>query len=60
MRSIKIKDSHGDKIVEAMLFSGVDDEGVDDDIRARLKLVLQELPDKGRFVLLEHIVEGKR
>ena len=60
MRSIKIKDSHGDKIVEAMLFSGVDDEGVDGDIRARLKLVLQELPDKGRFVLLEHIVEGKK
>lgn len=60
LRSIKIKDSHGDKIVEAMLFSGVDDEGVDDDIRARLKQVLQELPDKGRFVLLEHIVEGKK
>ena len=56
LRSIKIKDSHGDKIVEAMLFSGVDDEGVDDDIRARLKQVLQELPDKVIFELIEDIL----
>lgn len=60
LRSIKIKDSHGDKIVEAMLFSGIDDEGVDSDIRTRLYEILQELPEKGRFVLLEHIVEGKK
>lgn len=60
LRKLKIKDSHGDKIIEAMLFSGIPDTEVDEDIQHRLHEVLEQLPEKGYQILLQHVVEGKK
>lgn len=60
LRGMQIKDRHGDKIIEAMLFSDMPEAEVDEDVRGRLREVLEELPEKGRCVLLQHVVEGKK
>lgn len=60
LRSLKIKDSHADKILEAMLCSGIEDNDIDEDLRLRLNELLESLPEKGRTALLKHIVDGKK
>ena len=60
LRKLRIQDDHQDKIIEAMVFSGMQDTGVDEDMKQRLHSVLAQLPPKGRQILLEHIVERKK
>ena len=60
LRNLDIQYKHQDKIIEAMLFSSVEDPEIDEDIHARLKYILELLPEKQREVLLLHIVEKKK
>lgn len=60
LRDLNIQYKHQDKIIEAMLFSSVEDPEIDEDIHARLKYILELLPEKQREVLLLHIVEKKK
>ena len=47
-------------IIEAMLFSGIEDPEIDEDIHERLKTILDTLPEKQKEVVLLHIVEKKK
>lgn len=60
LRKLRIQDDHQDKIIEAIVFSGIQDPEVDEDMKQRLYSVLAKLPPKGRQILLEHIVEQKK
>ena len=60
LRSLNIQYKHQDKIIEAMLFSSVEDPEIDEDIHERLKYILESLPEKQREVLLLHVVEKKK
>lgn len=60
LRDLNIQYKHQDKIIEAMLFSNIEDPEIDEDLHKRLNLVLESLPDKQREVLLLHIVEKKK
>ena len=60
LRNLKIRDSHRDKIVEAMLFSNLEDPETDPELQKRLREVLKTLPEKGHHILLEHIVRRKK
>ena len=60
LRDLDIQYKHQDKIIEAMLFSSIEDPEIDEDIHARLKYILDLLPEKQREVLLLHIVEKKK
>ena len=60
LRSLNIQYKHQDKIIEAMLFSSVEDPEIDEDIHERLKYILESLPEKQREVLLLHVVERKK
>lgn len=60
IRHLKIRDSHQDKIIEAMLFADVDDPEIDDGLKQRLQEVLAMLPDKGYLILTEHILKRKK
>ena len=46
--------------LEAMLFSGIEDPEIDEDIHERLKTILDTLPEKQKEVVLLHIVEKKK
>lgn len=60
LRDLEIQGKHQDKIIEAMLFSGIEDPEIDEDIHERLKTILDTLPEKQKEVVLLHIVEKKR
>lgn len=60
LRNLDIQYKHQDKIIEAMLFSNIEDPEVDEDIHERLNYILDLLPDKQREVVLLHIVEKKK
>lgn len=60
LRNLNIHVKHQDKIIEAMLFSNIEDPEIDEDIHERLKQILNLLPEKQREVLLLHIVEKKK
>lgn len=60
LRNINIQYKHQDKIIEAMLFSNIQDPEIDEDLHERLNRVLASLPEKQREVLLLHIVEKKK
>lgn len=60
LRSLDIQYKHQDKIIEAMLFSNIEDPEIDEDIHDRLKHILDLLPEKQREVLLLHVVEKKK
>lgn len=60
LRALDIQSKHQDKIIEAMLFSSIEDPEVDEDIIERLNSVLDSLPEKQRQVLLMHVVEKKK
>lgn len=60
LRDLDIQCKHQDKIIEAMLFSCIEDPEIDEDIHERLKAVLDTLPEKQREVVLLHIVEKKK
>ncbi len=60
LRSLKIKDNHQDKIVEALLFANIEDAELDEGVKKRLESVLELLPDKGYQALIAHIVEHKK
>ena len=60
LRDLRIHDAHRDKIVEAMLFSNLEDPETDPGLQQRLREVLATLPEKGREILLEHFVQHKR
>ena len=60
LHSLKIHDEHRDKIVEALIFSGMSDGSPDDDVSLRLRRALAELPERGRAILLEHVLHGKK
>ena len=56
LRDLEIQGKHQDKIIEAMLFSGIEDPEIDEDIHERLKTILDTLPEKQKEVVLLHIV----
>ena len=56
---MKIRDSHKDKIIEALLFSNIREEEPDRDLLVRLNEILTHLSDKQREILLKHVVESK-
>ena len=60
LRSLNIQYKHQDKIIEAMLFSSIEDPEIDEDIHERLEYILNSLPEKQREVLLLHVVEKKK
>lgn len=60
LRALKIRDEHKDKIIEAMIFSGMQDNNTDDELQSRLHKVLASLPEKGYQVLIAHILEHKK
>ena len=60
LRDLNIQYRHQDKIIEAMLFSSIEDPEIDEDIQARLKYILDLLPEKQREVLLLHTVGKKK
>lgn len=60
LRDLDIHIKHQDKIIEAMLFSGIEDSEIDKDIHQRLKAILETLPEKQKEVVLLHIVEKKK
>ena len=60
LNSLRIHDEHRDKIIEALLFSDLHDSEPDEDIRRRLHEVLDELPERGRAILLAHVLEKKK
>lgn len=60
LRHLKIRDSHQDKLIEAMLFSHIEDPEVDEKIKKRLQEVLQTLPEKACRILNEHILQRKK
>lgn len=60
LNSLKIHDEHQDKIIEALLYSDLSDPELDEDIRTRLHQVLAELPERGRIILLEHVLRKKK
>ncbi len=60
LRDLEIQCKHQDKIIEAMLFSGIAEPETDDDIYGRLKAILDTLPEKQKEVVLLHIVEKKK
>ncbi len=60
LRSLNIQYKHQDKIIEAMLFSSIEDPDIDEDIHERLEYILNTLPEKQREVLLLHVVEKKK
>lgn len=60
LRSLDIQYKHQDKIIEAMLFSSIEDPEIDEDIHDRLKHILDLLPEKQREVLFLHVVEKKK
>ena len=48
LRSLNIQYKHQDKIIEAMLFSSIEDPEIDEDIHERLEYILNSLPEKQR------------
>lgn len=60
LRDLEIQCKHQDKIIEAILFSSIEDPEIDEDIHERLNYILGLLPDKQREVVLLHIVEKKK
>lgn len=59
LRLLHIHDSHRDKIIEALLFSSVDDQSIDPEIEQRLNHVLSIISDKQMEVLRRHVLEGE-
>lgn len=59
-RYLRIRDSHQDKIVEALFFSHIEDPEINPDIKKRLEEILNTLSDKQRKVMIDHIVERKK
>lgn len=61
LRHLDVIDSNHDKMVEATLFSRLQDYcEVNPDIKRRLDKALEKLPPQGRRILMEHIVNGKK
>lgn len=60
LRSLEIQCKHQDKIIEAILFSSIEEPEIDEDIHKRLNYILDLLPEKQREVVLLHIVEKKK
>ena len=58
LRNLKIRDSHRDKIVEAMLFSNLEDPETDPELT--LKLFREAEARVEHHILLEHIVRRKK
>lgn len=59
LRSLRIKDSHRDKIIEALLFSAIEDHSVEPDVERRLKAVLSTISQKQMEVLKRHVISGE-
>ncbi|MDR1273439.1 MAG: sigma-70 family RNA polymerase sigma factor [Odoribacteraceae bacterium] len=59
LRHLKIKDSHQDKLVEAMLFAGIEEPDVEPEARAELQRLLALLPGQGYRVITEHVLRQR-
>lgn len=59
-RSLKIKDSHKDKLIEALLFSNIEDPELAPGIKQRLEDVLSSMSGQQRDAVFKHIVERKK
>lgn len=60
LRGLKIRDEHQDKVIEAILFSNIEDPEIDEELKQRLNRVLLQIPEKGQQILLVHILEHKK
>lgn len=60
LRALKIRDEHKDKIIEAMIFSGMEDDSIDEEMQNRLQEALATLSEKGYKILIAHILEHKK
>lgn len=59
LRTMRISDRHKDKLIEALLFSRIEDPEIDPHIRRRLDNTLELMSGKQRDVLMKHVVERK-
>ena len=60
IRKLKIIDRHRDKLVEALLFSHIEDPEMDPDIKERMEQILNSMSGHQQHVLLQHVVERKK
>ncbi len=60
LKKLKIKDSHRDKMIEALLFANIEEPGLDEEVKKRLEAVLAQLPEKDYRALIAHIIEYKK
>lgn len=60
LRHLRIQDEHHDKLIEAVIFSGMEDPEVDEEMRRRLHEVLGRLSPKGRSILLRHVLKQEK
>lgn len=60
LRGLKIRDNHQDKIVEAILFSNIEDPEIDEALKQRLNQILIQIPAKGQQILMAHVLEHKK
>ena len=60
LKRLKIKDSHRDKVIEALLFANIEESGLDEEVKKRLEAVLAQLPEKDYRALIAHIIEYKK
>lgn len=60
LRDRNIRDKHNEKYWEALLFSGMEDVGIDEEMQRKLESAVRGLPDKCREILLMKIVQGKK
>lgn len=59
-RSLRIRDSHRDKLIETLLFSSVEDPEMDAGIKRRLDQTLASMPGQQREAVFKHVVEHKK
>lgn len=61
-RSLRIKDSHADKVIEAVLFANLEENELDEDeeMKTRLSNAMEHIPHKARIILIAHFVERKK
>lgn len=62
LRHLNIIDSNQDKLTEALIFQNMfnDSDDVDTELKLRLEVALQRLPERSHDILIRHIVDGKK
>ena len=58
LRERRVRDEHQDKLLEAQLASGTEEEVVDEEVHRRLHEALDAMPERCREVILLKVVDG--